>query len=62
PQRPRPSSGPSGSSSSGGDERSSGRPSGVCEWDDGELECDDDDDDHDHDDYDDDDDEDEDED
>ncbi|AXK46896.1 hypothetical protein [Brachybacterium saurashtrense] len=46
---PRPSSSSSQSSSSGGSSSGSSqsapdRPSGVCEWDDGELECDDDDD------------------
>lgn len=59
------SSSPGGSSSSGGSKPALAkpapappqRPSGVCEWDDGELECDDDDDDDD-DDYDDDDDDD----
>jgi len=59
-QPPRSSGGSSDSSgerSSGRGENTSPRPSGVCEWDDGELECDDDDDD-DYDDYDDDDDDD----
>ncbi|ATG50291.1 hypothetical protein CFK38_01205 [Brachybacterium vulturis] len=48
PQRPRSSSAPSDSSSSGGDQSAGRRPSGVCEWDDGELRCEDDDHDHDH--------------
>ncbi|WP_394216134.1 hypothetical protein [Brachybacterium vulturis] len=47
PQRPRASRDSSDSSSSAGDEGARGRPSGVCEWDDGELQCEDD---HDHDD------------